>query len=141
MQGNTSRGRDSEVMTLRSASLSHLLYLINQTTHQSHDLKSLNLLDKDCEILDGTVKLTPEAFCILPYSIRRGNGQHLKKLKSLHLSKDKFPKLCVTQSSYQSYSLLLNCRLVFVLMGDVKHPIRIPKNSLGIVDSIFYVSA
>ncbi|XP_056015325.1 midasin-like isoform X2 [Ostrea edulis] len=73
--GNTSRGRDSEVMTLRSASLSHLLYLINQTTHQSHDLKSLNLLDKDCEILDGTVKLNPEAFCILPYSIRRGEKE------------------------------------------------------------------
>lgn len=72
--GTTSRGRDAEVATLRSAALQHLLQLINQMTHQSHDLGSLGLLDKSSGALEGVVKLTPEAFCIWPYSISRGNN-------------------------------------------------------------------
>lgn len=71
--GTTSRGRDTEVTTLRSAALQHLLHLINQMTHQSHDLESLGLLDKSSGALEGVVKLTPEAFCIWPYSIGRGD--------------------------------------------------------------------
>lgn len=71
--GTTSRGRDTEVATLRSAALQHLLHLINQMTHQSHDLESLGLLDKSSGALEGVVKLTPEAFCIWPYSIGRGD--------------------------------------------------------------------
>uniref|UniRef100_A0A8W8MR76 Midasin n=1 Tax=Magallana gigas TaxID=29159 RepID=A0A8W8MR76_MAGGI len=71
--GTTSRGRDTEVTTLRSTALQHLLHLINQMTHQSHDLESLGLLDKSSGALEGVVKLTPEAFCIWPYSIGRGD--------------------------------------------------------------------
>ncbi|XP_062606102.1 midasin-like, partial [Saccostrea cucullata] len=70
--GTTSRGRDSDISSLRSASLCHLLHLINQISHQSHDLKSLGLLDKDSGDFEGIVKETPDAFCVWPYSISRG---------------------------------------------------------------------
>ncbi|XP_061171072.1 midasin-like [Saccostrea echinata] len=70
--GTTSRGRDSDIASLRSASLSHLLHLINQISHQSHDLKSLGLLDKNSGTFEGVVKVTPDAFCVWPYSIDRG---------------------------------------------------------------------
>jgi hypothetical protein len=70
--GTTSRGSDTDIAQTRLISLDFLLKQVKQMTHQSYDMKSLGLLDKQENVAMDTVTFVEDKFCIWPFSIEKG---------------------------------------------------------------------